>query len=366
MHANQFKSVYARDSPGHIKKAVLAFQDHMTGDRVALNKTSIERRCLYYAKMPPSIFSKLLEMSNMSVTAHLIVGFGNFTFRESNSTNAFSRLLRLNDSGSPSIPQTHPPEGDFHPWQGFAYASLAGMNPETEIPSAGANLRTLATNSSDISMQGRGDFDLGHLLMAASFIVPDPSYKFRFDGETITLRQVGNRALLGHIQNEESTCHHFHLTEGLCLASARIPGMADLRTEAAEFLNRQLDVLNYVAVVLNKNLSECEVSVKELKILSKLVGHAIELAAIAQICGFDLSKSQKNALNFVANASSVVFGVAMSPEHFSALAHYRRGSTLLLEIERARTEGRCLSTINLSSYSVNLDEMHRSDAGLIV
>lgn len=357
MYATKFTPFLVGKLDARERSAVSSFKEFMSGASILLDRPTIDQCCKNYASMPKDGFKSLLDSGDPSTIAHLIVGFGDFQFEGRSSLELLHNLGSCSRSGSAHILQSR--DGDYHPWQMFAYASLAGVPPEAVIPQTGATFRTLAINSNVISLDGRGYEDLGHLLVAASFLVPDRGFEFRLDGQKVSLEWIAGKALEAHTNMRESVCHHFHITEGLVVASRLVPGLGGLSGEAQELIDRQIDILSYIGTVLTNLTNRKLISLREAEALIFPVGHALELAAISQMFGYQFSREQTNIINYIATASSFVFGQLMCMNDFHTLAHHRRAATLLLELDSIRSEGGCLAAADLTKYRVDLDAVGR-------
>ncbi|MFH1520457.1 MAG: hypothetical protein ABID61_02320 [Candidatus Micrarchaeota archaeon] len=371
-----YTPVALRDVGVTMSRAIADFGERMrTCGRLKLEPDRLFAVCKSYANAPSIAIDTILATREPSSVAHLMIGLGDYVYDGVSATSRIGIFLDRTATSGTCIRQDNVGTCDYHPWQTFAYAALAGVQPDIHIADSGATMRTLAINSRRIVILGDKLYDLGHLLVGSAFLVPDQDILFHLNGERISLRKLTERLLSVHQTNSRSTvCSDYHLTEGLVLATTLVPGLQHLRAEVHELLDQQLLTLSLLGVYLskvaaNKNDASREIDADD-GIVQKpcqgvycnhcgdvphWIGHALELAALAQIYGFDLTTEQLNTVAFVANHASRFFMDGLFSADFSTIAHWRRALTLLLELERARNENRSLATVDFARYAVNLD-----------
>lgn len=318
----------------------------------------------------------VVERDGLPHLCHLVNGWGDGRFQGRSLLSRMEGFVHRDAAGRPVVLQCDP-EGDFHPWQTFAYAVMAGVDPDEPLPRAGATLRELAKNSRTLNT-GKGQ-ELGHLLFALAYLDPDPDGRpFLFGGELRDLSELMDLAVDAHHNATFEVCRKFHLTEGLCAVSTLVPGMEGYREEAQGFLDGQLDMLLLLGVILEevRKLAEAGEPEREGSLLYELretlviqgylenhcyyAGHAIELAAFADALGFRIDPEHRGAMAYVLNELN-----ATVPEYlphaaflqcFLHFGHYRRAMTLLPEVERARSEGRPLALADLRRFTADFDD----------
>jgi hypothetical protein len=252
------------------------------------------------------------------------------------------------------------------------------VEPDEAIPGTDTTLRELAKNSRALNT-GKGQ-ELGHLLFALSFLDPDAAGRpFHFDGELRTLPELVDIAVDAHHNATFEVCRKFHLAEGLCAASMRIPGLEGYREAAQGFLEGQLDMLLLLGTILDqaRKLTAAGQRAEEGSLIEELretlvmqdylenhcyyAGHLVELAAFAEALGFEILPEHRAATAFVVNELN-----ATVPEFlphaaflrcFLHFGHYRRAMTLLPELERARAEGRMVERSDLTRFTVDFDAL---------
>lgn len=345
------------------RRDVLGFREMRTCGILKLEPEPIVAVCRSYAEMPPRELEAILASRTPSWIAHLMVGLGNYVYRGDDATSRIGMFVDTRPHIEACIRQDLEGVCDYHPWQTFAYAALAGVHPDIIIANSGATMRTIALNSRRIELPQSDPSELGHLLIAAGALVPDQTLPFQLHGERRQLRELIELALSVHwINDRRAVCSDFHLTEGLVIATTLVPGMSHIRAEVRELLDQQLLTLSIMGAFLSQ-LAALDPYVQRLYIeghgsqrdrIAISIGHALELAALAQIYGFDLTTEQLNTVAFVAN-HSCRFSDIFQTAKFSTMAHLRRALTLLLEIEAAKAESRSPATVDFARYVVNLD-----------
>ncbi len=346
-----------------LQKDVTVFQSEMaSSERLKLRPDILEAVSgELISTLPPYLIHEFLAGQSPSSIAHVMLGLGNYLFHGKSAADYIGERVVSKHVSESCIRQDGAGVCDYHPWQTFAYASLAGVESDNSLGETDLTLRTLAVNSRAISLASEKYYDIGHLLIGSSFLTPDPTTQFKLGHDNYTLAQLVNLALNVHANiSRSSVCYDFHLTEGLCLAVGTVPELSHLRENVRAILDEQLKVLAFLGVYITKVFANSFGFVPcadrcDCKSRPVWLGHGLELAAVAQIAGFELTEEQHNTVAFVANSGSYLFTRGLFQDHPLTISHLRRAVTLLLEIDRAREDGRTISTIDLSAYSVNVD-----------
>lgn len=366
----------ARAPAARALRAVSRFSERtLEGGPIGLNTVALGKAAESCASTFRAHLCDLVVGDNLGRLAHLANGCGNFRHAGHTWIEYLADFARITGSSRWCVPQDRElgALGDNHPWQAFAYMIMAGLDPDGIVPRAEATIREMALDSRQID--NYGDHELGHLLFAAAHLTPDPDTPFAWDGQRCSLRELFGRARNAQ-SSAERTCRHVHLAEGLC-AAARVWGIDEHLHEAQRFLNWQLGLLVPLGAALeavrdDENRAEVGGDSGIIDEIAGIIlldrslddyvlvgGHFLELAAFADLLGYNLTKVQRNAVVYVANeVGERVYGslTGLDPSHcFAALAHFRRAATLLVEIERAAREGRSTTRDDLAAYTVNFD-----------
>lgn len=140
-------------------------------------------------------------------------------------------------------------EGDFRPWQSFAYALLAGVPRDTVMTPGGDTLSSVIAHSTDLCVDEPED--LGHALVTLGMLpAVDRPAVLRFGGVDTPVELLVGHAIRAHYLGHFWVCHMFHLTEGIVLAVARLPGLQRFAAYPTEFVAGQMRVLKVLAVLL--------------------------------------------------------------------------------------------------------------------
>ncbi|MDX1121811.1 hypothetical protein GOL29_27990 [Sinorhizobium medicae] len=327
----------------HIEATFADFRETILVDNVVLQRSLLESTIHTLAQaMRPHIL-EIVERDGLPHLAHAIVGWGDALFGGTRLTDRIAAFVTKGPMGF-HIPQCDP-EGDFHPWQSFAYAAMAGADGERSLDCSPHSLISLARSSRHL--QTRDGRELGHLLFALAEFDPDPDGPPLFmDGEKVSIRRLPERAIHAHHFGTFEVCRKFHLTEGLCAAVSRIPSFERYHSEAQGFLDGQMTVLELFAFLMNHirqarggaTTTTIELLRQVLRIGPNLenhlfyAGHLIELASLARLDGFHLSNSQMAAVNFVLNEINHTLGDWLPhlsfTDCFLSLGHFRRAASL--------------------------------------
>ena len=327
----------------HIEATFADFRDTVLADNVVLRRSLLESTIDTLAQaMSPHIL-EIVERDGLPHLAHAIVGWGDALFGGTQLTDRIAAFVTRGPTGS-HIPQCDP-EGDFHPWQSFAYAAMAGADGERSLDCSPHSLISLARSSRHL--QTREGRELGHLLFALAEFDPDPDGPPLFmDGEKVSIRRLPELAINAHHFGTFEVCRKFHLTEGLCAAVSRIPSFERYRYEAQEFLDGQMTVLELFALLMD-NIRQARggattTTIERLRQVLRIgpnlenhlfyAGHLIELASLARLDGFNLSNSQTAAVNLVLNEVNHTLGDWLPhlsfTDCFLSLGHFRRAASL--------------------------------------
>jgi len=319
----------------------------------------------------------IMERDGLPHHCHVVNGWGDARFQGRPLMDRMAGFIHRDPEGRPFVLQVDP-EGDFHPWQSLAYAVMAGVDPDRPIPPSGATLRDLAKNSRYLkTREGR---ELGHLLFALAHLDPTAAGRpFLLEGESCDIPRLMEMAVEAHHYGSFEVCRKFHLTEGLCAMAARVEGLESYREDAQGFLTGQLDMLLILGLILReaRALIAAGEPAGEESLLQELrgtlvmgnylenhcyyAGHLVELATFADILGFDLAPEHRSAMAFVLNELNALLPGYLPhlafADCFLHLGHYRRAMTLMVEIERARAEGRTVTRAGQARYTVDFDAL---------
>lgn len=350
------------------------FRERMA-ETVALDEPLAEQTANELAAIMAVHISNLCAYDSLPHFNHILNGWGNVQCNGKRITDYLEGFIHRGATG-PYVFQCHL-EGEVHPWQTFAYAAMAGVDPDIPIGSTGLTVRDVARHTRQLNTpEGR---ELGHLLFALTFLDPemDGGPFFMLDDEC-DLERLMLRAVEAHHFGTFDVCRKFHLTEGLCAVASKIKGFEKYRGAAQGFLEGQLDQLFLLGLIL-KEANEAIESKKPLapdsmipELRTQMVlgpylenhcyyaGHIIELAMFAESFGFAVSNEQHNVMAFVINELNRTLPhylpyVAFE-QCFLHLGHYRRAMTLFqLSTERDRN-GAGFSREELTRYTAKLDE----------
>lgn len=325
----------------------------------------------------------IIERDSLPHLSHILNGWGDVRFGGVRLMERLESFIHRDAAGRYFILQCDP-EGEFHPWQSFAYAVMAGVDPDAQVP-PGTTLRELARNSRHL--QTREGRELGHLLFALAYLDADAGGPpFSLDGEVCDLRGLMERAVEAHHYGSFEVCRKFHLTEGLCAVAARVPGFEAYRAPAQGFLDGQLDMLLLLGIILREAADSAAAGkgvepgslLEELRdtlVLGNYVenhayyaGHLIELGTLAEGLGYHIAPEQRSAMAFVVNELNRTIPAYLSrtcfAECFLHFGHYRRAVTLLGRLDQVRRESRALTRADLADFTVDFDATAAEPAAL--
>jgi hypothetical protein len=322
----------------------------------------------------------ILEHDSLPYTCHLLNGWGNARLDGRPLLEHLEPFVHRDEEGRPYILQRDA-EGEFHPWQGMAYAVMAGVDPQHPLPGVRASFRDIALNCRQLNVTD--GVELGHFLYALAALEPEPrsdGAPFLMGADACDMATLMERAVDAHHHGGFEVCRKVHLTEGLCAAAANVRGMERFRADAQGFLDGQLDILFVLGAALEQvdllaargeqggpgtllhQLREALLIDSPLENHCYYVGHLIELATLAYVAGgYAIPKETWNAMAFVANRLNHTFPRylphASFVECFLHFGHYRRAITLLMEVDKAREEGRALTAADFARYTVDFDHL---------
>jgi hypothetical protein len=355
----------------HVECDFFAFRESTLADRVELQRELLDQTVAKLGEAMRPHIAEIVGRDRLPHLAHAIVGWGDAQFEGQSLTDRIAAFVTSGPSG-PYVPQCDP-EGDFHPWQSFAYAAMAGADGDRPLGCGPHTLKKLVRNSRRLQTpEGR---ELGHLLFALTEYDPDPDGPpFYMEDRRINVRQLPEIAIYAHHFGTFEVCRKFHLTEGLCSATARMPGFERYRPDAAGFLDGQMTMLELFALLTDKARKVQEGAplhdaLGELRQILRIgvnlenhlfyAGHLIELAGLARLDGFALTKTQSNAVNFLLNETSRTLADWLPHlafiECFLSLGHFRRAASLWAALEDARVEHRPLARSALLDYAIDFD-----------
>jgi hypothetical protein len=326
----------------------------------------------------------LIEKDGLPYLCHIINGWGNMRLGKNHTLlDEVAPFVHYNSNKQPFILQRYS-EGDFHPWQNFAYCVMAGIDIDTTIGNIDSSLRTVAKNSRFLNIDDTQGHELGHLLFALSYIDPDINGKpFSLQGKSIDITSLMELAIDAHYYGSFEVCRKVHLAEGICAAATKIKGLEKYREYAEILLDGQLDILYSLCIVIQdsaKSLEKVNGS-KGRSIYKRLrkklaihdfienhafyIGHLIELGTLATIMGYTIKKTHWNAMKFACNKLNSILPEFLAhvtfDECFLHFGHYRRATTLLGAIEKARSEGILINESLLPLYTTQLEEVEDLD-----
>jgi hypothetical protein len=317
------------------------------------------------------VLDSILERDGLPHLCHVINGWGNATYKRQSLCDRIEPFIQHNGQFGAAILQAHP-EGDFHPWQTFAYCSMAGVSGSTQIGASGHALATLASNS--IVVGTKDPCELGHLLFAYSFLPSRlrPTHFFLLD-HRYSVSELVDMAVVAHDSGHFEVCRKFHLTEGLCAISGNLKLFSDYRAASAHYLRGQQEMFLVLGALACEMAEAQQASrprlpavvpqLREALLLGDLIenhyyyaGHLIELLLLAKLDGFTVQPEVTRAISFVVNYLNELLPHVLPRTAFSEVflhfGHYRRAITLL------RALGSCRSRRDLRrlrAFAVDFD-----------
>ena len=297
---------------------------------------------------------EIIDGSVLSHYCHLLNGWGNAALRGRRLLEGVAAFCRADDDGRAYLAQFDR-DGDFHPGQTLAYAAMAGVDVDEEIPGLRCTLRELYTRSRTI--QTDDGAEMGHLLFGLAHLGVPKDTTFELPGRTVDVEGIMQLAIEGHHHGHFRVCRKVHLTEGICAAAATIPGLEKYRPQAQAFLDGQLDLMLLLALALERLADPRTVDSDtapgglvhalrdSLAVADRfedhvfLAGHYVELAVLAGGFGYEVSPLHRNAMIRIINAINRALPAWLPrspfPEQFLFYGHYRRALTLLQDADAA-------------------------------
>jgi hypothetical protein len=354
--------------------------------QVRVHQTLAQAASEELARVMSNHISELVYRDSLPHLSHVLNGWGDFTFGGMRISDRIERFIHTDPRGNPYILQCDD-EGEVHPWQSFAYAVMAGVDPDVRLGSSETTIRDLALNSRRLkTREGR---ELGHLLFALTDLDPDMAGgPFFLGDEACDLPKLMELAVEAHHFGSFEVCRKFHLTEGLCGVAAKIPGFGNYREFAQGFLNGQLDILLLLGIILEQ-VRELTTANKEAKpddlvhelrdvlVLGPFIenhfyyaGHIIELAAFADSFGYRIAPEHRSAMAFVINELNKTLPQylphAQFVECFLHFGHYRRAMTLFAAAELDQAIGRAFSRAELAQFTADIERLRRDKDNALV
>jgi len=275
---------------------------------------------------------ELEEDDSVPFLAHAVLSQGN---RRVGATSLLERLGEFVLAGA--MPQADV-EGDFHPWQSFAYALLAGVPRDTVMTPGGDTLGSVIAHSTNLCVDEPED--LGHALVTLGMLpAADRPAVLRFGGVDTPAELLVGHAIRAHYLGHFRVCRKFHLTEGIVLAVARLPGLQRFAAYPAELVAGQMRVLKVLAVLLRllatpRAQAELITKLQDALRLGPLFenhlfysGHLLEIAGVAAAHGHD---TPVRWLNSVVNDTNTFLrgGLLDTPSPLKStlvqMSHYHR------------------------------------------
>jgi hypothetical protein len=357
--------------------ALRSFRSTMAAVNLTVDHSTVTAVADLLAIEMASHVNEIIERDGLPHLAHVINGWGNACYNGHRLMDEIGPFIHNNQDGLPVVLQCDP-EGEFHPWQSFAYAVMAGVDADESLSGSGVTLRELALNSRMLNTsRGR---ELGHLLFALPNLDPDmdgPLFSLR--GKTYSIFELMEVALHSHHYGGFEVCRKFHLTEGLCAMAAMVPDFNHYRSDSQGFLNGQMDMALLLGMILEETVAftvdkkqptEEALMFDLRKSLSMgnefenhmyYAGHIIELACIAIDLGYKLNQEHRSTIAYIIKTLNEMLPVYLPHisflDCFLALGHYRRSVTMWIELEKANSEGRALTRYDLMRYSADFNSL---------
>ncbi|MEM7151671.1 MAG: hypothetical protein AAF799_02470 [Myxococcota bacterium] len=353
--------------------AVSDFYDQLEAESPALDEAAAAKADALVVDAMQRRLGEIMDGAMLSHYCHLLNGWGDAVVGGHRLTEGLVSYCRAERVGEPYLVQFDR-DGDFHPFQTLAYAAMAGIGFDHEIPGLGCTLRQLYDRSRTI--QTDDGAEMGHMLFALAHLGVEPDTRFELAGRSMDVSGIMDLAIDGHHHGHFRVCRKVHLTEGICAAAAMIPQLKRHRAQAQAFLDGQLDLMLLLALVLDRldgSTVERDVApgglVKELRdtlaVADRfedhvfLAGHYIELAAFAGGMGYEISPLHRNAMVRIANAinRAMPAWLPRSPfaEQFLFYGHYRRALTLLPGLLAAYPQAWMPSAQQRAEFCIDFD-----------
>jgi hypothetical protein len=355
-----------------LENALALHKDELSKDVVPFDTALAERVDRLLIGFMDKPVRKIIARDSLPYLGHAFVGWGNATVDGQALLDRIASFVHLDKAGKPYIYQCHP-EGDYHPWQTFAYTMMAGVDPSAKVGTLPYSLREIAENSTVIRTSAMDD--LGHLMFASAALGMPSSLTCHFNGTPLNLAQMVDKAIHAHHFGPFYVCRKFHLTEGLCAVAATYPELAEYKPVAQKFLDGQLEVMLTLSLLIRQLelVASGAIKVEDSRIaaLRKAMligtllenhiysaGHVIELASLTMRMGYPLSTTHIGAIHHILNhlngAISRAFSTFSPTAAFLPLGHYRRALTLYSALH-ADAAGSTNSRAALTKYWANFD-----------
>ena len=160
--------------------------------------------------------AEIIDRDSLPQLCHVWNGWGNSIFQSHRLLDHWDAFMQLDNLGRPFVPQCDL-EGDFHAGQSFAYALMAGVEPDAAVTPRGDTLSEVLRNSSFVSSDNPAE--LGHLLFALAYADPDPDRPPMFlRNQPFAIPALTRLAVESHYSGSFDVCRKFHMTEGICAA----------------------------------------------------------------------------------------------------------------------------------------------------
>jgi len=362
------------DLSDRVAEALERFRQHMRETPVALDDSLSAAVAEQLAELMHRNVGRIIERDSLPHLSHVLNGWGDGWFRGRRMMEYVQSFVHRDGGGNPFVLQCNP-EGEFHPWQSFAYAVMAGVDADAPLPS-GVTLRELMRNSRELGT--REGHELGHLLFALAYVEPRADGQpFTLKGESHDVHGLMEMAVEAHHYGSFDVCRKFHLTEGLCAMAARVQEFAGYREAAQGFLKGQLDMLLLVGLILeeSRRLTEMGRPAEDGDLILELrdtlivgnyienhcyyAGHIIELADFAASLDYHIAPEHRAVMAFVVNELNRTLPPYLPDlcfdECFLHLGHYRRAITLLSLVEGLNAGDAALARTDLTRYTVDFD-----------
>jgi hypothetical protein len=286
----------------------------------------------------------IIDRDGMPYYCHIINGWGNVVYEGKTIIDYMETFVHLNKKGLPHIRQNSP-EGDFHPWQTFAYLAMSGFEKEGRI--GRHSIIETVKNSNVINLPSTESHDFGHLLFGYAYFLDNPDLEFTFKDTKLKFGQLLEKAIESHENGPFTVCRKVHLTEGIIATTNKFKEFEHLRKYNEYFLHGQLEILKLLGSLLyflKTNTGKDTILYLQdlLKVgpyvenLSFYVGHLVELAMFAVHYGMTIPKEYLLFCNYTINRMNELIGIYQNDfefEHcFLHLGHYRRSITLFKDL----------------------------------
>src|SRR5258708_2239000 len=99
---------------------------------VSLDQSMVASTSSALAQAMSYHISDIIQRDSLPSLSHVLNGWGDVRIDGLRISDRFEDFLHYDDRGRPCILQCDP-EGEFHPWQSFAYAVMAGVDADTAL-----------------------------------------------------------------------------------------------------------------------------------------------------------------------------------------------------------------------------------------